>query len=222
MKNNNINNRDNEVIIPKITYANTDIDKYRIYKDNKGKSGIYRWVNNITNKSYIGSSISLANRFRVYYSSYAMKYKLNQGSSAIYGAILKYGYSNFSLDILEYCEPGLLISREQYYMDLIKPEYNILSVAGNRLGYKHSDETKFKMKYKASISLPSPSRKINHLLATGHITTIVNKKNNSIKLYDSIRAAARGLNTSHNSLLNYINTNKLYRGIYIITRKTKN
>src|SRR5438270_6750753 len=150
-----------------------------------------------------------------------MKNKLSQGSSAIYGALLKYGYSNFSLDILEYCEPSLLISREQYYMDLIKPEYNILNMAGNRLGSKHSDTTKAKMKYKASMALSSPLRKINHLLATGHITTVVNRDNNSVKLYDSIRAAARDLGTSHNSLLNYINTNKLYRDLYIITRKTK-
>jgi len=38
------------------------------------------------------------------------------GSSAIYSALLKYGYSNFSLDILEYCEIDALIEREQYYI----------------------------------------------------------------------------------------------------------
>jgi len=159
--------------------------------------------------------VSLSRRFGIYYSSNTLKNKINHGSSAIYSALLKYGYSNFSLDILEYCEPSLLISREQYYIDNINPEYNILRKAGNRLGSKHSEVAKAKMKFKASIS---SLRKINHLLATGHITTVVNKKNNTVKLYDSIRAAARDLRTSHNSILNYINTNKLYRDIYIITR----
>jgi group I intron endonuclease len=59
---------------------------------------------------------------------------------------LKYGYSNFSLDILEYCEPSVLIKREQYYLDTLKPEYNILKKAGSSFGYKHSLETLLKFK----------------------------------------------------------------------------
>jgi group I intron endonuclease len=64
---------------------------------------------------------------------------------SIYKAILKYGYSNFSLDILEYCEPNLLIKKEQYYIDLLKPEYNILKIAGSTLGFKHSLKTRAQM-----------------------------------------------------------------------------
>jgi group I intron endonuclease len=56
----------------------------------------------------------------------------------IYKAILKYGYSYFCLDILEYSEPNILISREQYYIDLLKPKYNILKITGSNLGYKHT------------------------------------------------------------------------------------
>lgn len=40
--------------------------------------------------------------------------------------LLKYGDSNFSLDIIEYYEPSVLIAREQYYIDLLKSKYNIL------------------------------------------------------------------------------------------------
>jgi hypothetical protein len=54
----------------------------------------------------------------------------------------------------------------------------------------------------------SPLRRINHLLATGHITTVVNKKDNSVKIYDSIRAASRDIGINHATILNYINTNK--------------
>jgi len=55
--------------------------------------------------------------------------------------LVKYGYSNFRLKILEYCAPEDVLAREQYYIDLIKPEYNILSLAGSSLGYKHSAES---------------------------------------------------------------------------------
>jgi len=70
---------------------------------------------------------------------------LNKGNSGIYSAILKYGHSNFSLDILEYCKPDLLIKREQYYIDLLEPEYNILKIAGSTLGFRHSEATKVQM-----------------------------------------------------------------------------
>ena len=60
-------------------------------------------------------------------------------------AILKYGYINFKLEILEYCDPNDVIKREQYYLDSLKPEYNILQVAGSSLGHKHKDEVRLAM-----------------------------------------------------------------------------
>jgi len=144
--NNNTNNNSNIGLIPVVTYSNADTNKSIIYEENKDKSGVYRWNNLITGKSYIGSSISLSGRFSIYYSLSALKKK--QWSSAIYSSLLKYGYSKFSLDILEYCEPEVLISREQFYIDFLKPEYNILKIAGNRLGSKHSEATKALMSIK--------------------------------------------------------------------------
>jgi group I intron endonuclease len=55
------------------------------------------------------------------------------------------GYSNFTLEIIEYCEPSNVIAREQFYLDLLKPEYNILVKAGSNLGFKHTEETKQKI-----------------------------------------------------------------------------
>ena len=75
-------------------------------------------------------------------------------SSYIYSSILKYGYSNFRLEILEYCDKKFLINREQYYIDLLNPEYNILRKAGSRFGYKVDYATK------KAISIASRGRKI--------------------------------------------------------------
>jgi group I intron endonuclease len=132
MNNNNINNTNNNMnIIPEVIYANAETDKSIIYEENINKSGVFRLVNRINGKSYVGSSMSLSNTFSIYYSLSSLKREV-KGSIIIYRALLKYGYSNFSLDILEYCEKDVLIEREQYYIDLIKPEYNIKVVSYKR------------------------------------------------------------------------------------------
>ena len=64
----NNHNSNNVNIIPVVSYSNADKDKFIIYEENKNKSGIYRWNNLVTGKSYIGSSVSLGNRFANYYS----------------------------------------------------------------------------------------------------------------------------------------------------------
>jgi group I intron endonuclease len=84
----------------------------------------------------------------------------------IYKAISKYGYANFRLEILEYCLTDIIIEREQYYLNLLKPEYNILDSAGSSKGYKHTAETldKFKTRFFSDEALANLA-----LAATGRI-----------------------------------------------------
>ena len=70
---------------------------------------------------YIGSSVRLRIRLLQYYNA---EYLERNSSMRICRALLKYGYSNFSLTILEYCEPEECLVREKHYIDLMKPEYN--------------------------------------------------------------------------------------------------
>lgn len=49
------------------TYLDLE-DRKTIFRNNKGKSGIYRFVNLRDGKSYIGSSVDLTRRFRDYLS----------------------------------------------------------------------------------------------------------------------------------------------------------
>jgi hypothetical protein len=112
-------------IKPAVIYTNSDTMRLQILKDNKFKSGIYRWVNQETGESYIGSATNLYQRFYFYYSQLNIEEVLNRSKSHILKAILKYGYSKFSIEILEYCSPEICIEREQYYIDLLNPEYNI-------------------------------------------------------------------------------------------------
>lgn len=52
------------------------------------------------------------------------------------------------MEILEYCPKAELIEREQFYLDLLIPEYNILKYAYSLLGFKHSQESLEKFKEK--------------------------------------------------------------------------
>jgi group I intron endonuclease len=99
----------------------------------------------VNGNSYVGSSINLTDRFRKYYSFRNISLELLKGKSLIYNAILKYGLKNFKVEIVEYCPAENVINREQYYIDLLKPEYNILTTAGSRLGYLHSKGARLKM-----------------------------------------------------------------------------
>lgn len=120
---------------PEIKYFNADIHKARIFADNRNKIGVYRWINNLNGKTYIGSSVNLSVRFYKYYSLRS----LAKSNRPMERALLKYGFSNFSLEIIEFCNLENLLKREQFYLDLCKPEYNIVEKAGSTIGYKHSE-----------------------------------------------------------------------------------
>jgi group I intron endonuclease len=81
----------------------------------------------------------------VYYDFSYLSVRIENSKSRIYSAILKHGYSNFRLEILEYCSKENALNREQYYIDLYKPEYNLNPLAGSRLGTTNSKETRLKM-----------------------------------------------------------------------------
>lgn len=165
-------------------YDNLISNKQIIYSDNKGKSGIYRLINKVTNNSYIGSSNNIGTRLKTYFSIACMKNTLSRSNSCIYKAILEYGISNFELEILELCNKENLIEKEQYYLNLLKPKYNKLKIIKN----------------------------------TKCPVQVINKKTGYIESFSSLRKAAIYLNISHVGLLDYINTNKIFKNIYIITK----
>ena len=72
-------------------------------------------------------------------SSYlSIKYLTKKASiynSKIYNGLLAYGYNNFRLEILEYCDRSY-VKVEQDYIYRLKPEYNILTKAGSSLNFK--------------------------------------------------------------------------------------
>ena len=203
---------------PVRSYLNADLDKKEVYEENKKKSGVYCWTNKKNEKRYVGSSVDLSRRFGVYYNLIKVM-KSKSGNSYIYSALLKEGYSGFRLDILEYCDKEKIIEREQYYMDLMKPEYNILRYSRSRLGYKESEEFKLKHRARKRANMLEINKK------KGIGVEVLNTETKEVKLYGSMREAARGIGCVHNTIskaekvLREEGIEKLINGRYIIVRK---
>jgi group I intron endonuclease len=62
------------------------------------------------------------------------------------------------LEILEHCAKEDVTLREQFYLDTLKPTYNILKLAGSSLGFKHSYSTIVQMKERNNKNHPFLAR----------------------------------------------------------------
>lgn len=101
------------------------------------KSGIYKIINiiTITNNIYIGSAIYLKSRKSGHFYNLI---KNKHHNKKLQNSFNKHGKENFIFEVLEFCEKENLITREQHYLDTLKPKYNILKIAGSSLGRKRS------------------------------------------------------------------------------------
>ena len=208
-------------------YSNVEADKAKIIQENKNKAGIYIWTNKINGKRYVGSSDNLRNRM---YSYLNIKSLENYNHMPINRALLKYGHSKFSLQIIEYCKKKDVRIREKYWMDLLVPEYNIIKdpTLPPMTDLTHSPETRKKMsdtakkiehtgRFKKGENHPnygkprtegagSPAQKIE----------VFDQDTNENILYNSIREAARALDINMSNITKYFSRNqqKPYKGRY--------
>jgi group I intron endonuclease len=174
--------------------------------------------NLINRKIYIGSSVDLRLRLRNYFSVGYLKRKTSIFNSKIYSSLLKNGYGNFRLEILKYCSPDECIKWEQFYVDLLNPEYNILRKAGSSLGYKHSVESranisafhmgrKRSLEDKANISASLMGNSNGKNQPSSLKIQVTDIELNSKTIFPSIKAAARSLNIRQSSISNYLASN---------------
>lgn len=158
-------NKDIEIFPAKV-YENAFSLRKDIIKENKGLSGIYLLTNKLTDEIYVGQSVDLSKRFIRYFN---LSYLKSKESLIISRALIKYGYVNFSVSILEYCDKSILTEREQYYLDKLEPKYNILKIAGSSLGYIHSEVSKQKRSKALKgvyVGIKSPLFGKNHTIET--------------------------------------------------------
>lgn len=109
---------------------------------NMRKSGVYQILNLVNGKCYVGSSVQIETRILKHL---AFLRRGSHPNAHLQAAFSKYGEQAFDYKLLEVCGKDVLLSREQFYLDSIAPQYNICKVAGNTLGYKHESAARAKM-----------------------------------------------------------------------------
>src|SRR2546428_643607 len=123
--------------------------------------GIYAIVNRVNQHFYVGSATSLLKRYQHHLRDLGTHIHKNSHLQRAYDL---YGSDSFRFEILELVEHvEHLLTREQYYIDTLNPEYNIARTAGSNLGMTYTPETKAKMREarKAHPSMPEQMAKLN-------------------------------------------------------------
>lgn len=203
------------------SYNNPYQEREQIYKDVKGKAGIYLWTNTISNKSYVGSAVDLRRRLSNYFSKARIISELKTTNSLIYKAILKYDYSNFKLEIIEICDIESILEREQYYLDNFELKYNTLKTAGSLYGFKHSAETRELMRA-ARLGKPISEEAKIKLAANSQAFAlkVENIDTKEVMYFTSIRRAADFLDMHHSYLAKCLNKDGFYKGRnYYVTKQ---
>lgn len=105
-------------------------------------SGIYCIKNTINDKIYVGSAKKL--NYRLWNHKHNL-IKNKHANNILQNFVNKYGIDILYCEILEKVDELYLLEREQYYLDTLKPEFNILKIAGSNAGTVMSEEQKIKI-----------------------------------------------------------------------------
>lgn len=119
------------------------------------QSGIYKIINSINGKIYIGSAVKFKNRWRCHL------HRLRKGSHhsrKLQNSWNKHGEDSFQFLIVEVVtDHADLVVREQHYIDTLHPFYNSRPNASSQLGVKQSPRT-IKKRALASASISDETR----------------------------------------------------------------
>ena len=167
----------------------------------KSICGIYKIINIINQKFYIGSAVNIEKRFYTHKRLLKTNTHFNNHLQSSYN---KHGVINFIYEIIETTKKENMIEREQYWIDTLEANnstkgYNKRIIASSNLGIKASDETKEKLR----ISHLGNKRSLE---AQIKITVSQNKKvcqfdmdGNYIQTYDSLKEAANSIGVNYAS-----------------------
>ena len=232
MKFNNL--KDNSYLLNKIIWYN--INRFG-YIDNilQNKAAIYIYFCNINNKYYIGSTVNLSARISTHRSRIFnwSKYK-NNNSSLLYETILKYGWINFQLGVLEYIDLSqiadskdkklIILDKEQYYLNILNPFLNLYKKANSSLGAKRSPNFSIKASkirrgkgkkwnmYTQKITklvTPETKNKIS-LNNQGIYVKVFDKFNNFLFEFSSLRSTAKFFGVDPKTINNIYKTGRSF------------
>ncbi len=162
------------------------------------KSGIYQIKNLINDKVYLGSTNNFNRRKLDHYRALL---KNKHPNKKLQRSFNKYGKENFIFEILAVCPIEYCIKLEQWFINTVRPKYNILLTAGNCLNYKHSTESKQK------ISAANKGRKVSEETRAKQSLQRKGRKL-SIETIEKLRTRNKGRKKSQESIDKTANSHK--------------
>ena len=161
-------------------------------------AGIYKITCKKNGKMYIGQSNDIKRRFN--------QHRTQTTNKNLKADIELCGIDEFTFEILEECAPEELTARENYYLDTLKPEYNIL-LEGQPVFV--SDETREKQRkaklgkkltpeHCKKIAISNTGKKMSEEACRKHFKAI--RCIETGQIFDSIQQAADFVGINYNSI----------------------
>ena len=189
-------------------------------------SGIYKITTLHNKKFYIGSSISLYNRKCDHLWALRVNRHANLYLQRVYN---KYGEENIKFEVLINSPKEYLIKLEQWFIDNMKPEYNMQRIAGgSALGLKRPKSTCIKISEALKGKKLTEEHKYNCTKARKNYKGKVyqyNCNNNLLKVWDcTITNMAKELNLKRNSVMDVLmrKRNSVYGNIFKYEKEVNN
>lgn len=176
-------------------------------KINEITSGIYKIQNLVNNKIYIGSAVNLSRR-KNSHSHYLRKNK--HPNIHLQRSYNKYNEEDFMFSVIEKCSLEVLIDKEQFYIDTLKPDYNICKIAGSSIGRKPTKETINKMKESHSKRDCSHSNETKIKMSQSHKGKTLSKQHKE-KLSKSLCKPIIQMDKNSNTIRTFKSTKEAFR-----------
>ena len=126
--------------------------------------GIYRIVNTITGDFYVGSSAYIHSRKSEHFQRLRKNIHANPHLQHAWN---KYGEEAFAWEVLERPAVDALVKREQYWIDVLGPPYNIRKTAESNLGVKASTVSRAMRRQAWHNLSPDEQHRAKQILAEG-------------------------------------------------------
>lgn len=155
-------------------------------------------------------------------------------SPIFYRSVLKHSWNKFKFGVLKYIDlsgvksheekRNTILSREQYYMNLLRPKYNICKKAGSSLGVKRNPMFSINLSKSRRGKKIKSGHKINNvpiittyetrlkksLRSRGISVKIFDRSNNLVKEFSTIQSAAKCIGVTSTTISNIFKTGKSY------------
>jgi len=115
--------------------------------------GVYALINIRSGKQYVGSATDIRRRTNNHFLWLRRGCHWNPRLSAAYAI---HGREAFTYEVLEECPREQLFEREQYWIDTLKPNYNVRSIAESNRGLRVTPESNAKRSATLKRTLASP------------------------------------------------------------------